>query len=331
MNELVNDGMKLSKLEINISFINGLPRKWLSFFQSLINANHVRDSELASIFGKLIYEENLIDSIYETEKKKSLTTATPFSTAFFSTSIVQDFQDSLDDEKDTRSSQEYMNGLKIEFHKGALLAKSKRFFKKGTQRFSGAKATNQTYEWDEEEVSLDDNEIVKVKVLMALTDDESGVVGKESARNGEWVKIFIRKLTNSLKKLDGAEQIHNQLQSITPLPPLEKLDGAEPITGPKIIKSILNLERRWLLEDSLVELEVVVVGLIDLGVDLCHQQVVLLLEREEVEFGYHLEVMLEIEHEALMSKYWCRYGQGFLRRRHWRRQDECDDNGEDGG
>ncbi|GKF70129.1 hypothetical protein Tco_0203186, partial [Tanacetum coccineum] len=41
-----------------------------------------------------------------------------------------DFQDSPDDEEDTRSSQEYMNDLEIKFHERALLAKSKRLFKK---------------------------------------------------------------------------------------------------------------------------------------------------------------------------------------------------------
>ncbi|GJY10302.1 hypothetical protein Tco_0378487 [Tanacetum coccineum] len=144
MNELVNDGIKLSKLEINTGFINGLPKKWLSFCQSLRNTNHVKESELASLFGKLKYEENLIDSIYETEKKKSLATATPLSTAFFSTSIVQDFQDSPDDEEGTRSSQEYLNDLEEEYQERALLAKSKRFFKKGSQRFSSAKVSDGT-------------------------------------------------------------------------------------------------------------------------------------------------------------------------------------------
>ncbi|GJT96129.1 retrovirus-related pol polyprotein from transposon TNT 1-94 [Tanacetum coccineum] len=144
MNELVNDGIKLSKLEINIGFINGLPNKWLSFYLSLRNTNHVKDSELASIFGKLKHEENLIDSIYENEKSKSLVSATPLSTAFFSTFIVQDFQDSPDDEEDTRSSHEYLNDLEEEYQTRALLAKFKRFFKKGTQRFSNAKATDQT-------------------------------------------------------------------------------------------------------------------------------------------------------------------------------------------
>ncbi|GKD24225.1 retrovirus-related pol polyprotein from transposon TNT 1-94 [Tanacetum coccineum] len=144
MNELVNDGIKLLKLEINTGFINGLPKKWLSLCQSLRNTNRVKDSELASLFGKLKYEENLIDSIYETEKIKSLVSTTPLSTAFFSTSIVQDFQDSPDDVEDTRSSHEYLNDLEEEYQARALLAKSKRFFKKGTQRVSNAKATDQT-------------------------------------------------------------------------------------------------------------------------------------------------------------------------------------------
>ncbi|GJU64441.1 retrovirus-related pol polyprotein from transposon TNT 1-94, partial [Tanacetum coccineum] len=238
MNELVNDGIKLSKLEINTGFINGLPKKWLSFCQSLRNTNHVKDSELASLFGKLKYEENLIDNIYETEKNKSLVSATPLSTAFISTSIVQDFQDSPDDEEDTRSSHEYLNDLEEEYQARALLAKSKRFFKKGTQRFSSAKATDQTechkcgkkelrptkdfeakynkfkakpallslstsaskaatvknkgliakaYEWDEEEVSSDDNEIVEV-------------------RNGEWVKISMRKVHTLLEMEDNDDR-----------------------------------------------------------------------------------------------------------------------------
>ncbi|GKD11634.1 hypothetical protein Tco_1196041, partial [Tanacetum coccineum] len=167
MNELVNDGVTLLKLEIKSGFINGLPKKWLSFCQSLRNTNHVKDSDLASLFGKLKYEENLTNNIYETEKKKSLATTTPLSTAFISTSIVQDFQDSPNDEEDTRSSLEYMNDLEEEFHERALLAKSRRFFKK-----------------DEEDVSFDDNEMVEVEVLMALVGDENVVVGKESVKNG---------------------------------------------------------------------------------------------------------------------------------------------------
>nr|GEV61429.1 retrovirus-related Pol polyprotein from transposon TNT 1-94 [Tanacetum cinerariifolium] len=125
-----------------------------------------------------------------------------------------DFEDSRNDEEDTRSTQEYLNDLEEVFQGRSLLAKSKRFFKNGSQRYSGAKETNATqchkcgrkgyfvknkglvveaYKWDEEYVSSDDNEMTKVKVLMH------------------------------------------------PLPPLKKLVGAEPVSRPKTIKSIFKL------------------------------------------------------------------------------------------
>ncbi|GKE69552.1 hypothetical protein Tco_1527624, partial [Tanacetum coccineum] len=52
----------------------------------------------------------------------------------------------------------------------------------------------EAYEWDKEEVLADDNEMGEVKVLMALVDDESVDVGKESAKNGERVKILMKKV-----------------------------------------------------------------------------------------------------------------------------------------
>ncbi|GJR70171.1 retrovirus-related pol polyprotein from transposon TNT 1-94 [Tanacetum coccineum] len=144
MNELVNDSINLSKLEINIGFINGLPKKWLSFCQSLKNTNHVKDFELASLFGKLEYEENLIDSIYETKKNESFVSATPLHTSFFLLPLLsKTFKIVLMINRIQGSSHKYLNNLE-EYQARALLAKSKRFFKKGTQRFSSAKATDQT-------------------------------------------------------------------------------------------------------------------------------------------------------------------------------------------
>ncbi|GJT67425.1 retrovirus-related pol polyprotein from transposon TNT 1-94, partial [Tanacetum coccineum] len=202
------------------------------------------------------------------EKDKGKMTIIPFEEDAKMLTHVTNFQDSPDDEEDTRSSQEYMNDLEEEYQASTLLAKYKRFFKKGTQRFSSAKATNQTechkcgkkgyfardcwskrsvpsyqlpfqskllhlsehkpklrhtkyfetkynkvkaklaflssstsapspssgknkgliaesYDWDEEEVSYNKNEVTKVKALMALTDEERIYVGKESARNDE--------------------------------------------------------------------------------------------------------------------------------------------------
>ncbi|GJZ80674.1 retrovirus-related pol polyprotein from transposon TNT 1-94, partial [Tanacetum coccineum] len=215
MNELLNDGIKLSKLKINTGFINGLPKKWLN-------------------------------RIYETEKNKSLVSATLLSTTFFSSSIVH--------EEDTRSSHEYLNDLEEEYQARALLAKSKRFFKKVstyqspfqpkpfsspqhkpelrlTKDFeakynkvkaklallsssaSASKASMvknkgliaEAYEWDEEEVSSDDNKMVEVKLLMALA-EENDVVSKEGARNGVWVKISMRKVHSLLEIEDNDDR-----------------------------------------------------------------------------------------------------------------------------
>nr|GEY52785.1 retrovirus-related Pol polyprotein from transposon TNT 1-94 [Tanacetum cinerariifolium] len=52
------------------------------------------------------------------------------------------------------------------------------------------------FDWDEEEVS-EDEEVTQVKVLMALADDEL-TVGKSHARNSEWVDITIRKVNTLL-------------------------------------------------------------------------------------------------------------------------------------
>ncbi|GJS84717.1 hypothetical protein Tco_0751258 [Tanacetum coccineum] len=154
---------------------------------------------------------------------KSLVSATPLSTAFFSSSIVQDFQDSPDDEEDTRSSQEYLNDIEEEYqHKPELRltkdfeAKYNKVKAKLALLSSSASASKapmvknkglitEVYEWDEEEVLSDDNEMVEVKILMAL-DEENNTIGKESARNSEWVKISMRKVHTLLEIEDNNDR-----------------------------------------------------------------------------------------------------------------------------
>ncbi|GJV80146.1 retrovirus-related pol polyprotein from transposon TNT 1-94 [Tanacetum coccineum] len=55
----------------------------------------------------------------------------------------------------------------------------------------------ETFDWDEEEVS-DDEEETRVQVLMALVDDELSV-GNNHARNGEWIDITMKKLNHPLQ------------------------------------------------------------------------------------------------------------------------------------
>ncbi|GKB61739.1 hypothetical protein Tco_0917925, partial [Tanacetum coccineum] len=172
-----------------------------------------------------------------------------------------DFQDSPDDEEDTRSSHEYLNDLEEEYQARVLLPKSK-------SKNKGLIA--ETYDWDDEEVLFDENEVTKVKSLMALTNEERVSVGKESARNGDWTnssmekvhtllqiednddrKSFLDYLSNIPKSSETedstlpnqeTDEDSNEIFSTinTPLLSLKKLDGAETISGPKTIKSILK-------------------------------------------------------------------------------------------
>ncbi|GJZ75839.1 hypothetical protein Tco_0640304 [Tanacetum coccineum] len=124
LNELSNDGVNLSKYEINVGFVNSLLEKWLIFSQGLRYANHTKTLDLAYIYKSFVYEENLIQRRYSDTKKSLITTpsSTSVSTAFFSNNVIQDFQENSDDDVDERYSDEYLRDLDIEFHERALLA-----------------------------------------------------------------------------------------------------------------------------------------------------------------------------------------------------------------
>ncbi|GJZ04892.1 retrovirus-related pol polyprotein from transposon TNT 1-94 [Tanacetum coccineum] len=141
---LSNDGVNLSKHEINVVFVNNLPEKWLTFSQGLRNANHTQTLNLSDIYERFVYEDNLIQRRYSDTKKVLITTpsSTAISTAFFSNNVIQDFQENYDDEVDERSSDEYLRDLDIEYQERALLANSKRFIK--IKKFSGQKANENT-------------------------------------------------------------------------------------------------------------------------------------------------------------------------------------------
>ncbi|GKB95391.1 hypothetical protein Tco_0981528, partial [Tanacetum coccineum] len=85
----------------------------------------------------------------------------------------------------------------------ALLSSSASAFKASMVKNKGLIA--EAYEWDEEEVSSDDNEMVEVKVLMALA-EENDAVRKEGAKNGEWVKISMRKVHTILEIEDNDDR-----------------------------------------------------------------------------------------------------------------------------
>ncbi|GJW52082.1 hypothetical protein Tco_0093433 [Tanacetum coccineum] len=175
LNELSNDDVKLSIPEINVGFVNSLCEE-----------------------AKLLTREM-------PESKKALIT-TPITIAFFSNNIVHDFQENYDDEVDERTSDEYLMNLDIEFLKDPFCkighyandCFSKTYvpsykssvlnYSLGSGKFqpkysndkhfqTKIKALSLKHTMDEEEVSSNNEQIVQVKVLMALAEDEPLVVG----------------------------------------------------------------------------------------------------------------------------------------------------------
>ncbi|GJU21192.1 hypothetical protein Tco_1154534 [Tanacetum coccineum] len=80
----------------------------------------------------------------------------------------------------------------------------------------------EAYVDDEEEVLSNDNELIEVKVLMALVDDEIICVGKESAKNESLNPELQTNVTDSsVTEYDFANESNSV--SSTPLPPLENI------------------------------------------------------------------------------------------------------------
>nr|GEV09619.1 hypothetical protein [Tanacetum cinerariifolium] len=171
LNELTNDGVNLSKQEINVGFMNNLSEKWLTFSQRLRNANHTQTLDLANIYERFVYEDNLIQRRYSNIKKAFITTpsSTAISTVYFSNNVIHDFQENSDDEVDERSSEKYLRDLDIEFHEKALLANSKRFTKR-RDNFSSQKANEniECYKCGKKDYKA---EYKKMKAKLALLEE----------------------------------------------------------------------------------------------------------------------------------------------------------------
>nr|GEW22919.1 reverse transcriptase domain-containing protein [Tanacetum cinerariifolium] len=112
--------------EVNATFVNILPKKWLSVNQTQRANNSIKNDNLAALCGKYNYEEGLLDQIYESEPTR-FTIQASTSEALISNPSMQDSDSDI--EEDQRSSSECLANLNAEFHERALLSNQKRFYK----------------------------------------------------------------------------------------------------------------------------------------------------------------------------------------------------------
>ncbi|GJU56120.1 reverse transcriptase domain-containing protein [Tanacetum coccineum] len=143
LNDIENNGVTIPQAEVNATFINSLPRKWLSMNQTQRVNNSIKNDSLATLYAKYNYEEGLIDQIYESETQRFSIQASS-SKAFISNT---QFQDSNSDvEEDQRTSNEFMADLNAKYHERALLANQKRFYKRSGRVGSARKPIDKTKE-----------------------------------------------------------------------------------------------------------------------------------------------------------------------------------------
>nr|GEX80994.1 hypothetical protein [Tanacetum cinerariifolium] len=127
LNDNENNGVSIPQAEVNATFVNSVPRKWLSMNQTQRANNSIKNDCLATLYGKYNYEEGLIDHIYESETQRFNIHASS-SKALISNNHFQDSDSDV--EKDQRTSNEFIANLNVEYHERALLANQKRFYKR---------------------------------------------------------------------------------------------------------------------------------------------------------------------------------------------------------
>nr|GEV37658.1 zinc finger, CCHC-type [Tanacetum cinerariifolium] len=117
----------------------------------------------------------------------------------------------------------------------------------------------ETFNWDEEEV-LDEEEVIRVQVLMALVDDELSM-GKNHARNTKWIDITMKKDT-IVSFYSEEEYLQSPLSLVNPpLVRVTKLmevmvqfisgNGAEEVADEVQRVHSLNGIHQWSLKDTI--------------------------------------------------------------------------------
>nr|GEW24255.1 hypothetical protein [Tanacetum cinerariifolium] len=183
--------------------------------------NSIKNDSLAALYGKYHYEEGLIDDINAFETQR-FTIQASSSKALISNNHSQDSDSNV--KEDNRTTNEFMADLNAGYHEKALLANQKKFYKRSRRRIDeltkgkndkvkGNKGKSdkvliaESFDWDDESVSSEDERTTKFKAFMAIAEDQPSV-GKGDARSGQWVEITMKKVHRLLSMTDNEERKH---------------------------------------------------------------------------------------------------------------------------
>nr|GEW01287.1 retrovirus-related Pol polyprotein from transposon TNT 1-94 [Tanacetum cinerariifolium] len=265
LNDLENNGVVISQSEVNVTFVNSLPRKWLSMNQTQGANNSIKNDSLAALYGKYHYEEGLIDDIYTSETQRFTIQASSLK-ALISNIHSQDSDSDV--EKDNRIINEFMANMNAEYHERVLLANQKRFYKRSERVGSARKPMDksketyfacgkprineltkekndrgkgdkgksdkgliaESFDWDDESVSLKDEGTTKFKAFMAIAEDEPSV-RKGDTRSSQWVEITIKKQCQTLGGKGKRKENNSQKEVLFTMADVSTSESAYMITS----------------------------------------------------------------------------------------------------
>ncbi|GJV65217.1 hypothetical protein Tco_1476045 [Tanacetum coccineum] len=190
LNELSNDGVTLSKREINVVFVNSLPERSV-----------YKDNLIQRRISKKIL---MMRQMREPMRMSNISSVSKGFQPNFTPKLIQSSQPAKSSQNKPKIQKDYKAEYKKMKAKLALLEaipSTSHSLKTFQSKNKGLVA--ETFDWDEEEV-YDDEEMPQVKVLVALANDELSV-GKNHARNGEWIDITMRKCRDDLLALKQAK------------------------------------------------------------------------------------------------------------------------------
>nr|GEV71032.1 retrovirus-related Pol polyprotein from transposon TNT 1-94 [Tanacetum cinerariifolium] len=148
LNELSNDGVTLFKHEINVSFVNSLPKKRLSFSQGLRNANHTQTLDIADIYRRTSYKSLVLNSSLVSNGFQPK----------FTPKLIQSSQQTQSSQNKPKIQKDYKAEYKKMKAKVALLGQSLYFSVSKAFSVKEKGIIAETFDWDKEDGS-DEEEI----------------------------------------------------------------------------------------------------------------------------------------------------------------------------
>ncbi|GJX02261.1 hypothetical protein Tco_0186174, partial [Tanacetum coccineum] len=237
LNDLENNGVTIPQAEVNATFVNSLPRKWLSINQTQRANNSIKNDSLATLDSDVEEDQRtsnefMADLNVEYHERALLVNQKRF---YKRSGRVGSARKPINKTKDTCFACGKTSRLPFKQNLHTILSILKQLIQQNQTLYptlqpnilpehwiddltkgKSEKGKNEkgksekgliaeSFDWDEESVSSEDERTIRIRAFMAIAENEPSV-GKTDARSGQWVDITMKKIHKLLSMTDGDER-----------------------------------------------------------------------------------------------------------------------------